>query len=104
MICLENDIEVGVVYILWCIVEGVSFGEVLEGIIDDFDGFFIFVIGMCNGFGVVCDFIVCKLVVMVEIDDYVVFVLEYCVFVDLLGIEVVKVWELELVIVYFWEC
>lgn len=104
IIQMQNDIEVVVIYILFCLVVGVNLGQVLEGMLDDLDGFFIFVVGIKNGFGVVCDFIVCKFVVMVEIEDYVVFGSEYCVLVNLLGIENVCVWEFEFVIVYFWEC
>jgi glutamate synthase domain-containing protein 1 len=99
----ENDTEVGAAYISWRIAEGASLGEALEGTIDDLDGFFTFVTGTRNGFGVVRDPIACKPAVMAETDDYVAFASEYRAFADLPGIEAAKVWEPEPATVYFWE-
>lgn len=99
----ENDTEVGAAYISSRIAEGASLGEALEGTIDDLDGFFTFVTGTRNGFGVVRDPIACKPAVMAETDDYVAFASEYRAFADLPGIEAAKVWEPEPATVYFWE-
>jgi len=99
----ENDTEVGAAYISSRISDGASLGEALEGTIDDLDGFFTFVTGTKNGFGVVRDPIACKPAVMAETDDYVAFASEYRAFVDLPGIEAAKVWEPEPATVYFWE-
>ncbi|MDV4143563.1 MULTISPECIES: class II glutamine amidotransferase [Shimia] len=99
----ENDTEVGAAYISSRIAEGASLGEALEGTIDDLDGFFTFVTGTKNGFGVVRDPIACKPAVMAETDDYVAFASEYRAFADLPGIEAAKVWEPEPATVYFWE-
>ncbi len=99
----ENDTEVGAAYISSRIADGASLGEALEGTIEDLDGFFTFVIGTRNGFGVVRDPIACKPAVMAETDDYVAFASEYRAFADLPGIEAAKVWEPEPATVYFWE-
>lgn len=99
----ENDTEVGAAYISSRIAEGASLGAALEGTIDDLDGFFTFVTGTRNGFGVVRDPIACKPAVMAETDDYVAFASEYRAFADLPGIEAAKVWEPEPATVYFWE-
>lgn len=99
----DNDTEVGAAYISSRIADGASLGEALEGTIEDLDGFFTFVTGTRNGFGVVRDPIACKPAVMAETDDYVAFASEYRAFADLPGIEVAKVWEPEPATVYFWE-
>ena len=99
----ENDTEVGAAYISSRIADGASLGEALEGTIDDLDGFFTFVTGTRNGFGVVRDPIACKPAVMAETDDYVAFASEYRAFADLPGIEAARVWEPEPATVYFWE-
>lgn len=67
----ENDTEVGAAYISSRIKDGASLGEALEGTLADLDGFFTFVTGTKNGFGVVRDPIACKPAVMAETDDYV---------------------------------
>lgn len=99
----ENDTEVGAAYISSRIAEGATLGEALEGTISDLDGFFTFVTGTRNGFGVVRDPIACKPAVLAETDDYVAFASEYRAFADLPGIENAKVWEPEPATVYFWE-
>ncbi|ARE41353.1 Glutamine amidotransferase protein GlxB [Rhodovulum sp. P5] len=99
----ENDTEVGAAYISSRIAEGASLGEALEGTLKDLDGFFTFVTGTKNGFGVVRDPIACKPAVMAETDDYVAFASEYRAFADLPGIANAKVWEPEPATVYFWE-
>ncbi|NVO24668.1 class II glutamine amidotransferase [Donghicola mangrovi] len=99
----ENDTEVGAAYISSRIADGATLGQALEGTIDDLDGFFTFVTGTKNGFGVVRDPIACKPAVMAETDDYVAFASEYRAFADLPGIDAAKVWEPEPATVYFWE-
>ena len=71
--------------------------------LDDLDGFFTFVVGTRNGFGVVRDPIACKPAVMAETDQYVAFGSEYRALVGLPGIETARVWEPEPATVYFWE-
>ncbi|MER5172889.1 glutamine amidotransferase family protein [Thioclava sp. GXIMD2076] len=99
----ENDTEVGAAYISSRIAEGASLGEALEGTLKDLDGFFTFVTGTKNGFGVVRDPIACKPAIMAETEDYVAFASEYRAFADLPGIEAARVWEPEPATVYFWE-
>lgn len=99
----ENDTEVGAAYISSRIADGATLGEALEGTIEDLDGFFTFVTGTKNGFGVVRDPIACKPAVMAETEDYVAFASEYRAFADLPGIEAARVWEPEPATVYFWE-
>jgi glutamate synthase domain-containing protein 1 len=99
----ENDTEVGAAYISSRIAEGATLGDALKGTLDDLDGFFTFVTGTKNGFGVVRDPIACKPAVMAETDDYVAFASEYRAFADLPGIDGARVWEPEPATVYFWE-
>ncbi|WP_341485715.1 glutamine amidotransferase family protein [Thioclava sp. GXIMD4215] len=99
----ENDTEVGAAYISSRIADGASLGEALEGTLEDLDGFFTFVTGTKNGFGVVRDPVACKPAIMAETEDYVAFASEYRAFADLPGIEAARVWEPEPATVYFWE-
>jgi len=99
----ENDTEVAACYISSRIAGGANLGEALEGTLEDLDGFFTFVMGTRNGFGVVRDPIACKPAVLAETDDYVAFASEYRAFADLPGIDKAKVWEPEPATVYFWE-
>ncbi|WP_375175497.1 glutamine amidotransferase family protein [Pseudooceanicola sp.] len=99
----ENDTEVGAAYISSRIADGASLGEALEGTLKDLDGFFTFVTGTRDGFGVVRDPVACKPAVMAETDDYVAFGSEYRAFADLPGIDAARVWEPEPATVYFWE-
>lgn len=98
-----NDTEVGAAYLTWKMREGASLGEALESSLDDLDGFFTFVVGTKDGFGVVRDPIACKPAVMAETDQYVAFGSEYRALVNLPGIEDAKVWEPEPATVYFWN-
>lgn len=98
-----NDTEVGAAYISSRMAEGASLGEALEGTLKDLDGFFTFVTGTRNGFGVVRDPIACKPAVIVETDGYVAFASEYRAFADLPGVDHARVWEPEPATVYFWE-
>ncbi|MDQ7264036.1 glutamine amidotransferase family protein [Paracoccus sp. PS-1] len=99
----QNDTEVAACYISSRLAEGANLGEALEGTLDDLDGFFTFVVGTRNGFGVVRDPIACKPAVMAETDSYVAFGSEYRAFANLPGIEDARIWEPEPATVYFWE-
>ena len=99
----ENDTEVAAAYISNRMAHGQNLGEALESSLTDLDGFFTFVVGTRNGFGVVRDPIACKPAVMAETDRYVAFGSEYRALANLPGIEDAKVWEPEPAKVYFWE-
>ncbi|WP_296475379.1 glutamine amidotransferase family protein [Roseinatronobacter sp.] len=99
----QNDTEVGAAYLTWKMQNGASLGEALEGTLEDLDGFFTFVVGTKDGFGVVRDPIACKPAVMAETDQYVAFGSEYRALVNLPGIETARVWEPEPATVYFWS-
>ena len=99
----QNDTEVAAAYVSQKLDEGQSLGKALESGLDDLDGFFTFVVGTKNGFGVVRDPIACKPAVMAETDQYVAFGSEYRALVNLPGIEDARVWEPEPATVYFWE-
>jgi methylamine---glutamate N-methyltransferase subunit A len=99
----ENDSEVAAAYLSWKMQNGATLGEALEYSLDDLDGFFTFVVGTKDGFGVVRDPIACKPAVMAETDQYVAFGTEYRALVNLPGIEAARVWEPEPATVYFWN-
>ena len=99
----ENDTEVGAAYLTWKMQNGASLGEALENSLDDLDGFFTFVVGTEDGFGVVRDPIACKPAVLAETDQYVAFGSEYRALVNLPEIESAHVWEPEPATVYFWK-
>jgi len=99
----ENDTEVAAGYLTWRISEGDSLGEALEHSLSDLDGFYTFVVGTEDGFGVLRDPIACKPAVMAETDDYVAFGSEYRALAGLPGIENARVWEPTPSTVYFWE-
>ena len=90
-------------YLTWKMQEGHSLGEALESGLEDLDGFYTFVVGTKDGFGVVRDPIACKPAVMAETDQYVAFGSEYRALVNLPGIEDARVWEPEPATVYFWK-
>ena len=69
----ENDSEVAAAYLTWKMKNGATLGEALEDGLGDLDGFFTFVVGTKDGFGVVRDPIACKPAVMAETDQYVAF-------------------------------
>lgn len=98
-----NDTEVGAAYLTWKMQNGATLGEALEASLNDLDGFFNFVVGTKDGFGVVRDPIACKPAVMAETDQYVAFGSEYRALVNLPGIETARVWEPEPATVYFWN-
>lgn len=99
----ENDTEVGAAYLSWRMREGASLGAALKQSLDDLDGFFTFVVGTRDGFGVVRDPVACKPAVMAETDQYVAFGSEYRALVNLPGIDTARVWEPEPATVYFWS-
>jgi amidophosphoribosyltransferase len=99
----ENDTEVAAAYLTWKMQQGHSLGDALEQGLDDLDGFYTFVVGTKDGFGVVRDPIACKPAVMAETDQYVAFGSEYRALVNLPGIEEARVWEPEPATVYFWK-
>jgi methylamine---glutamate N-methyltransferase subunit A len=99
----ENDSEVAAAYLTWRMNQGLNLGQALEKGLDDLDGFYTFVVGTKNGFGVLRDAIACKPAVLAETDRYVAFGSEYRALVNLPDIEKAKVWEPEPATVYFWE-
>ena len=99
----ENDTEVGAAYLTWKMQNGSTLGEALESSLEDLDGFFTFVVGTKDGFGVVRDPIACKPAVMAETNQYVAFGSEYRALVNLPGIQNARVWEPEPATVYFWK-
>jgi methylamine---glutamate N-methyltransferase subunit A len=99
----QNDSEVAACYISSRLAEGANLGQALEGTLSDLDGFFTFVVGTKNGFGVVRDPVACKPAVMAETEDYVAFGSEYRALATLPGIETARIWEPEPATVYFWE-
>jgi glutamate synthase domain-containing protein 1 len=99
----QNDTEVAAAYLTSRINEGMNLGEALNKSLDDLDGFFTFVVGTKNGFGVIRDPIACKPAVMAETDKYVAFGTEYRALANLPGVDKARVWEPEPSTVYFWE-
>lgn len=99
----ENDSEVAAGYLSKEIRDGHPLGAALENSLDELDGFFTFVVGTENGFGVLRDPIACKPAVMAETDDYVAFASEYKTLTCLPGIESARVWEPSPAKSYFWE-
>jgi amidophosphoribosyltransferase len=98
-----NDSEVAAAYLTWKMQNGATLGEALENSLEDLDGFFNFVVGTKDGFGVVRDPIACKPATMAETDQYVAFGSEYRALVNLPGIDDARVWEPEPATVYFWS-
>ena len=98
----ENDSEVAASFITHRMKGGQSLKEALESALIELDGFFTFVVGTENGFGVLRDPIACKPAVLAETSDYVAFGSEYRALTLLPSIEKAKVWEPEPATVYFW--
>lgn len=99
----RNDSEVAAAYLTAEMAGGKDLGQALEGALDDLDGFFTFVVGTRDGFGVVRDRVACKPAVMAETDRYIAFGSEYRALVGLPGIEDARIWEPEPATVYFWD-
>jgi glutamate synthase domain-containing protein 1 len=98
----DNDSEVAATYLSQKIASGSSLRDALNQSLDDLDGFFTFVVGIKNGFGVLRDRIACKPAVLAETDQYVAFGSEYRALTNLPNINLAKVWEPEPATVYFW--
>ena len=99
----ENDTEVAAAFLTHRMQEGASLEQAMQATLTDLDGFFTFVVGTKDGFGVIRDPIACKPAVMAETDQYVAFGSEYRALVNLPGIEDARVWEPEPATAYFWE-
>ncbi|WP_342709825.1 glutamine amidotransferase family protein [Bradyrhizobium sp. B124] len=99
----ENDTEVAAGYLARELKRGRTLGEALKSSVDDLDGFFTFVVGTKNGFGVLRDPIACKPAVMAETDEYVAFASEYRSLTCLPGIKSARVFEPKPATPYFWE-
>ncbi len=99
----DNDSEVAAAYLTYKMGQGASLGEALETGLKELDGFFTFVVGTRDGFGVLRDPIACKPAVMAETDRYVAFGSEYRALVNLPDIDNARVWEPEPATVYFWK-
>ena len=99
----DNDSEVAASYLSDKMLSGMTLRDSLNASLDDLDGFFTFVVGTKEGFGVLRDRIACKPAVLAETNDYVAFGSEYRVLTNLPNIIEAKVWEPEPATVYFWE-
>jgi glutamate synthase domain-containing protein 1 len=98
----DNDSEIAAAYLTNRMAKGTSLRNALEESLNDLDGFFTFVVGTKQGFGVLRDPIACKPAVMAETEKYVAFGSEYRALVDLPGIDAAHIWEPEPATVYFW--
>ncbi len=99
----ENDSEVAAAYLTHRMAQGDDLGAALEHALRDLDGFYTFVVGTADGFGVLRDPIACKPAVMAETDQWVAFGSEYRALAVLPGIDAARVWEPEPATVYFWR-
>jgi glutamate synthase domain-containing protein 1 len=99
----EHDSEVAAGFITSKLRAGLPLEQAMEASLGALDGFYTFVIGIENGFGVLRDPIACKPAIMAETDRWVAFGTEYRALVDLPGIDAAKVWEPEPARVYRWE-
>ena len=99
----ENDTEVAASYLSLQIKKGKTLEQSLELALSDLDGFYTFLVGTKDGFGVLRDPISCKPAVMAENDYYVAFGSEYRAFTNLPEINHAKIWEPEPATVYFWK-
>jgi amidophosphoribosyltransferase len=98
----ENDTEVAAAYMTWKLRSGASLKEALEDGLKDLDGFYTFLVGTHDGFGVVRDPIACKHAVMAETDDWVAMATEWRAIAHLPGADAARTWEPEPEKVYFW--
>ncbi len=99
----ENDSEVAAGFITAQLRGGRSLEQAMEASLTALDGFYTFVIGTEQGFGVLRDPIACKPAVMAETERWVAFGTEYRALVDLPGIDDARVWEPAPARVYRWE-
>ena len=98
----ENDSEVAAAYLTHRMSSGATLTQALESGLRDLDGFYTFVIGTRDGFGVMRDPIACKPAVMAETDRYVAFGSEYRALVNLPGVDGARIWEPKPAKPYFW--
>ena len=98
----ENDSEVAAAYLTYRMSSGATLTQALESGLQDLDGFYTFVIGTRDGFGVMRDPIACKPAVMAETDRYVAFGSEYRALVNLPGVDGARIWEPKPAKPYFW--
>ena len=98
----ENDSEVAAAYLTHRMSSGATLTQALESGLKDLDGFYTFVIGTRDGFGVMRDPIACKPAVMAETDRYVAFGSEYRALVNLPDVDGARIWEPEPATPYFW--
>ena len=98
----ENDSEVAA-YLTHRMSGGATISQALESGLKDLDGFYTFVIGTRDGFGVMRDPIACKPAVMAETDRYVAFGSEYRSLSNLPGVDDARIWEPEPATPYFWK-
>jgi len=99
----DNDSEVAAAYLTWRMGQGLDLGQALERGLADLDGFYTFLVGTEDGFGVLRDPIACKPAVMAETGRYVAFASEYRALAGLPGIERARLFEPEPARVYLWE-
>ncbi|MEM9475295.1 MAG: glutamine amidotransferase family protein [Pseudomonadota bacterium] len=99
----DNDSEVAAAYLTARMADGDDLGAALEAGLNDLDGFYTFVVGTRDGFGVLRDPVACKPAVMAETDAYVAFGSEYRALAPLPGVDAGRVWEPEPATVYFWR-
>ena len=98
----ENDSEVAAAYLTQMMKKGHNLEAALEKSVKALDGFYTFVVGTENGFGVLRDPIACKPAVMAQTNQFVAFGSEFRALAQLPGIENARVWEPEPGIPYFW--
>ena len=98
----ENDSEVAAAYLTHRMSSGATLSQALESGLKDLDGFYTFVVGTRDGFGVMRDPIACKPAVMAETERYVAFGSEYRALVNLPGVDGARIWEPEPATPYFW--
>ena len=98
----EYDSEVAAAYLTEKMKMGHNLEAALEMSLNDLDGFFTFVVGTKNGFGVLRDKIACKPAVMAQTDRYVAFGSEFRALAHLPDIKKADVWEPEPGVPYFW--
>ena len=99
----DNDSEVAAAYLTHRMAQGDDLDAALHHALEDLDGFYTFVVGTRDGFGVLRDPIACKPAVMAETPEYVAFGSEYRAMANLPGIEQARIWEPEPATVYFWK-
>jgi glutamate synthase domain-containing protein 1 len=98
----DNDTEVAARYLSARLGAGETLQDALGAALDDLDGFYTFVAGTGDGFGVLRDPVACKPAVIAETERYVAFGSEYRALVDLPDIERARVFEPEPARVYAW--